>query len=135
MGSTIESITCQHCGNTETYYEFYYKTGEEYTNCNKCGYYYSSMWKRDDNGLLMTKDGTDDLSWENLINETHELADPYGAYTIKYIGETITRCGSIVDEHGLTEIINNVKQDSTVELFSVSRFVDGKIKIEVMVGE
>jgi hypothetical protein len=40
-----------------------------------------------------------------------------------------------VDEHELTEIINNVKQDSTVELFSVSRFVDGKIKIEVMVGE
>ena len=37
MGSVIDYIECPHCGQ-EAYIDFYYKTGEEYINCNKCGY-------------------------------------------------------------------------------------------------
>ena len=41
MGSVIDYIDCPNCGN-EAFSDFYYKTGEEYVNCNSCGYHYSA---------------------------------------------------------------------------------------------
>jgi len=38
MGSVIDYIECPHCG-TEAHSDFYYKTGEEFINCNNCGFY------------------------------------------------------------------------------------------------
>jgi len=44
MGSIIEYIECPNCEH-EAFSDFYYKTGEEYVNCNNCGYHYSATIK------------------------------------------------------------------------------------------
>jgi transcription elongation factor Elf1 len=36
MGSVIDNIECPNC-NHEAFSDFYYKTGEQYINCNNCG--------------------------------------------------------------------------------------------------
>ena len=49
MGSVIDYIECPNCKH-EAYSDFYYKTGEEYVNCQNCGYHYSATFKCDDEG-------------------------------------------------------------------------------------
>ncbi len=73
MGSVIDHIDCPNCGN-EAYSDFYYKTGEEYVNCQHCGYHYSAeIINRD---KLLTELTDDD--WK-----ISEIKEPYGAYRIK----------------------------------------------------
>ena len=128
MGSVIDYIECPNC-KQEAYNDFYYKTGEEYVNCQNCGYHYSATYKRDDEGEFVTKDGTEDYSFENLIMETKELKNPYGAYRIKYYDSVAYHCGSLESEEDFVKLLVNVKEQDGVELFTVSRFVDGEIKV------
>lgn len=136
MGSVIDYIECPNCEH-EAYNDFYYKTGEEYVNCQNCGYRYSATYKRDDNGELITKDGTDNHEFDNLIMETNELKNPYGAYRIKYYDSVAYVCGSLESEEDFTKLLVNIKEQANdpdmnyrnTELFTVSRFVDGEIKV------
>ena len=38
MGSVQEKIVCPQCGSGEAIFDYFYKTGEEYTFCPLCGY-------------------------------------------------------------------------------------------------
>jgi Zn ribbon nucleic-acid-binding protein len=129
MGSVIDHIECPHCEH-EAFSDFYYKTGEEYINCQNCGYHYSAQWQRDDNGKLITKDGTEDYSFDNCIMETNELKDPYGAFRIKHYNSEAFECGSLGSEGHYNGFKQTVLKTETVEYCSVSRFVDGEIKVE-----
>jgi Zn ribbon nucleic-acid-binding protein len=132
MGSVIDYIECPNC-KQEAYNDFYYKTGEEYVNCQNCGYHYSATYKRDDEGEFVTKDGTEDYSFENLIMETKELKNPYGAYRIKYYDSVSTICGSLANEEGFVGLLANVREMDSVEYFSISRFVNGVIQNEIVI--
>jgi len=128
MGSVIDYIECPNC-KQEAYDDFYYKTGEEYVNCQNCGYHYSATYKRDDEGEFVTKDGTENYEFDNLIMETKELKNPHGAYRIKYYDSVAYHCGSLESEEDFVKLLVNVKEQDDVELFTVSRFVDGEIKV------
>ena len=129
MGSVIDYIECPNCEH-EAYSDFYYKTGEEYVNCQNCGYHCSVEYKRDnDTGKLITKDGTDDHSFDNLIMETKELKNPYGAYRIKQYDSVGYECGSLKTEEDFVNLLANIREQNNIELFSISRFVDGEIKV------
>jgi len=128
MGSVIDYIECPHC-KTEAYCDFYYKTGEEYINCQNCGYHYSAAYKRNDEGKFVTKDGTDNYAFDNLIMEEKELKNPYGAYRLKYHDSVAYLCGSLESEENFVNILANVREQDNVELFTVSRFVDGDISV------
>ena len=128
MGSVIDYIECPHCGH-EAYNDFYYKTGEEYVNCNNCGYRYSATYKTDGNGKYVTKDGTENYTFDNLIMEINELKDPYGAYRLKLYDTVGYQCGSLENEEQFIAMLANVKEMDVVELFTISRFVDGEIKV------
>ena len=119
MGSVIDYIECPHCGQ-EAYDDFYYKTGEEYVNCQNCGYHYSATIINRDK--LLTE--LTDEDWK--INE---LKDPYGAYRIKIFESPATECGSLESEEQFIILLANVREMDSVELFTVSRFVDGEIKV------
>ncbi len=41
MGSVIDEIKCPKCEYEHAFTDFYYKTGEEYLSCPRCGYFYS----------------------------------------------------------------------------------------------
>ena len=45
MGSVIDYIECPRCGQPNCFNDYYYKTGEEFTNCPDCGYYVSIVIK------------------------------------------------------------------------------------------
>ena len=117
MGSVISDIECPNC-NQEAYDDFYYKTGEEYVNCNHCGYHYSATIKNRDKKL---SELTDD-DWE-----MKELKNPYGAYRLKYYDSVAYQCGALENEQNCVELLVEVKALNNVEYFSINRFVDGEI--------
>ena len=134
MGSVIDYIECPHCGCT-AFSDFYYKTGEEYINCQHCGYHYSATYKRDGDGKLFTKDGTLDHSFDNLIMETKELKNPYGAYRLKYSDSVAYQCGSLENENDYTDlkITSDLNENGVIEFVSVSRYIDGEIIQETLI--
>lgn len=40
MGSVISDCVCPICGYEHAISDFYYRTGEEYIHCGRCGYYH-----------------------------------------------------------------------------------------------
>jgi Zn ribbon nucleic-acid-binding protein len=132
MGSVIDHIECPNC-KREAFMDFYYKTGEEYVNCNSCGYYHSLTYKRDNNGNLITKDGKDDYSFDNLIMEEKKLKEPYSAYRIKYYDSVATQCGSLANESEYNELMQHLSNNESIEFASTSRLLDGKIVEEIII--
>ena len=129
----FRSIECPHC-KSEAYSDYYYKTGEEYINCQNCGYHYSATYKRDDDGEFVTKDGTNNYTFDNLITETKELKNPYGAYRIKHYDSVAYQCGSIENETEYNELKRYSSDDPNIELSTISRFVNGEIVVEDIIN-
>ena len=70
MGSVITyDSKCPECEQEKGYSDFYYKNHEEYFLCQnkKCGLEFKHEWKRDENGKLVTIDGSDNYQFDNLI--------------------------------------------------------------------
>jgi len=127
MGSVIDYIECPNC-DREAFSDFYYKTGEEYVNCNNCGYHYSATIK--DRTKKISELEEDDF-------EIKELKNPFGAYRIKYYDSPGYVCGSLESEKQLNELKQQLEESIhvgvEVEYFSVSRFIDGEIKAETII--
>lgn len=123
MGSVIDYIECPNC-KEEAFSDYYYKTGEEYINCNNCGYHYSTtILNRDKKLSELTEE-----DWK-----VEELKNPYGAYRIKYYDSVATQCGSLTDESDYGELRQHLSNNESVEFASVSRFLDGQITTEVLI--
>ena len=95
--------------------------------------YYSSSYKRNDEGQFMTKDGTDDFSFSNLILEVNELKNPYGSFKIKYYDSKGFHCGSLVNEEDYIELKNTTELDDTIESILISRLINDEIKKELLI--
>lgn len=125
MGSVIDYIECTNC-KTDAYSDFYYKTGEEYINCNNCGYHYSATIKNRDKKLTeLTED-----DWE-----IDELKDPYGAFRYKMAGEIGTTCGSLTTAEDADKFRVEMKLEyqDQVEFAQISRLVGDEIVVEDVV--
>jgi len=133
MGSVIDYIDCPNCGN-EAFSDFYYKSGEEYVMCNQCGYRRSAELKRNEQGELVTIDGTNRYDFDNVIMEYAELENPYCAFRLKMVGEIGTQCGSCENEDGFDSIKEAVKKMTGVEFFSYSRKVDEGVKETILIN-
>jgi len=132
MGSVIDYIECPNC-KQEAFSDFYYKTGEEYLNCNNCGYHYSQSYKRDENGKFVTKDGTNDNHFDNLILVVNELKNPFGSYRLKVYQSPAKQCGSFATKYEYDYFISEISKDVEIEFCSISRLVDGKIVTEIII--
>lgn len=120
MGSVIDYIECPNC-KAEAHSDFYYKSGEEYINCNNCGYYYSATIK------------SRDKAYSELTDEDwniQECISPFGAYRLKYKESVSTQCGSLRNEAEWNEFKKEVMDDveyPNVEMFTLSQLIEGKI--------
>jgi len=125
MGSVIDYIACPNC-RTEAYNDFYYKTGEEYTNCNNCGYHYSATIINRDKKLTELTES----DWR-----VEELKNPYGAYRYKMAGDIATVCGSLISEEEANKFKVEMKLEyqDHVEFAQISRLLDGEIVVEDIV--
>lgn len=70
MGSvcTIDE-KCPKCEKNTGFSDFYYRNHEEYFYCQneECKFGYEYKWKRDEDNNLVTRDGTDNYKFDNLI--------------------------------------------------------------------
>ena len=124
MGSVIDYIECPNCKH-EASDDFYYKTGEEYINCNNCGYHRSAtIINRDKNLNELT-----DSDWN-----IEELKNPFGAYRLKVYHSVAAQCGSLENEEQYNELKKNIEADVEIEYCSVSRFIDNKIVEELLIN-
>ena len=123
MGSVIDYIECPNCKH-EASDDFYYKTGEEYVNCGNCGYHRSATIVNRDKKLS-------ELTEEDW--KVEELKNPYGAYRLKVYHSVATQCGSLENEEQYNEFKLQLEGDVEIEFCSVSRFVDGEIKVEMII--
>jgi Zn ribbon nucleic-acid-binding protein len=123
MGSVIDYIECPNC-KQEAFSDFYYKTGEEYVNCNSCGYHRSvTIINRDKKLSELTEQ-----DWK-----VTELKNPFGAYKLKVYHSPARQCGSLENEEQYNEFKESIQEDVELEFCSVSRFVDGEIITEVII--
>jgi len=123
MGSVLDYIECPNCKH-EASDDFYYKTGEEYVNCNNCGYHFSATIVNRDKKL------------SELVEEDwkiEELKNPYGAYRIKVYHSPIRQCGSLETESEYAELLQHLSNNDNVEFCSVSRLIDGEIVTEMVI--
>ena len=121
MGSVIDYIECPNC-EQEAFMDFYYKTGEEYVNCNSCGYRKSiTIINRDKNLSELTQD-----DWQI------EEVKPYAATRLKHYGDLGTYCGIVEDKEQYDEFVDFCKSMDDIEYASTSRFVDGEIVEEII---
>lgn len=124
MGSVIDYIECVNC-KTEAYSDFYYKTGEEYINCNNCGYHYSATIKNRNKNLNELTDEDWDIQ---------ECVSPFGAYRLKYKESVSTECGSLRNEAEWKHLKEEVEKDNAqVEYFQLSQFIEGQIVVEYVI--
>ena len=120
MGSVIDHIDCPHCGE-EAWSDFYYKTGEEYTFCNHCGYNKSITIKNRNKKLTELTEDDWDIS---------ELANPYGAYRIEIKEAIGSHCGCLKSAEEFEELKTLMAEDiDKMNQFELRQFIDGKIVI------
>lgn len=125
MGSIIDYIECPNC-KTEAHSD-YYKSGEEYINCNNCGYYYSATIK------------SRDKAYSELTDEDwniQECVSPFGSYRLKYKESVSTECGSLRNEAEWNELVKEVQEDdqySQVEYFQLSQLIDEQIVVKYII--
>ena len=70
MGSVINNFEeCPKCKQEKGYLDYYYRTGEFLFQCmdEECNYGHSIFIKRDEEGKMVTIDGTDNYKWDNLM--------------------------------------------------------------------
>ena len=124
MGSVLDYIQCPNC-KSEAMSDYYYKTGEEYTNCGNCGYHRSAVIRNREKRLdLLT-----DKDWKIT-----ELKKPYGAYRLKTYNSIATQCGSLPNKKAYDQLKENIKDDVEIEFCVVSRYIRGKHVTEMIVA-
>lgn len=132
MGSVIDYIECPNC-KEEAFSDYYYKTGEEYINCSSCGYHYSYIIKRDDEGKMIKIDESKDFAIDNVVREEKELKEPYGAYRIKHYDSVATQCGSLSNKSEFNDLVHHIiDNDKNIEYASVSKLVNENIITETL---
>jgi hypothetical protein len=124
MASVLDFIECPNCGQ-EASDDFYYKTGEEYIFCQNCGYHRSATIINRDKAL---NELTDD-DWEIKENK-----HPFGVYRLSTYGSIGYQCGSLSSEQEYNDLKTSISDDPEVNYLSVSRFVNGEIKEEILIN-
>jgi hypothetical protein len=121
MGSVIDYIECPNC-KEEAFNDFYYKTGEEYTCCQHCGY--SRTVEIIERSLPLAKDNY----------YVTEIPNPYGVYKYKTYGHVGHVWGTLATADNATQFILSHKDDPSIEYAYINRYVDGKHTREVIVN-
>ena len=124
MGSVISYVNCPHCGSEECYEDFYYKTGEFYMFCDKCGYNNSATIINRTKRLM---DLTDE-DWERTENK-----NPYAAFKIKNKNAPGYVVGSVNSKDQLNKLITEYSDLDELEYLKVSRFDGEKIIEEIVI--
>lgn len=131
MSYTQDVIECPNCKDGECFYELNCNTGEEFVFCEKCGYYFHSEFKTDENNKYILKDTTKQATMDNIEVDVIEIKNPYGVYKIELDG--VSKQNFLATEEDYIAFKNNV--DLSVEKCSIkiSRFVNNEFINETLI--
>jgi hypothetical protein len=125
MGSVIDYIDCPDCGK-EAYMDYYYKTGEEYINCNNCGY--------SRNFSITNWSDSDVEGWkpEYKLIEQHGC----GAYKIRPHGAIGYECGAFTEPASEQEFVRLINERSSeLAHAEYTTFIDGIVNRVILIQE
>lgn len=84
MGSVMDYEKCKECGGVQ-FVDFYYKTGEEYRSCLRCGIHETYKLIRDENGVVLDKN--------EKFQYQHIKTKGYGVYGLYYKDSGVSQFG------------------------------------------
>lgn len=122
MGTIIDYIECPRCQTGDCISDFNYKTGEEFTFCNSCGYSKSIYIINRDK---LIKDLTED-DWK-----VEEIMEPYDCYRMSYnLDKYELQAIETIEEYNY--FLNNIfKNIHKIKDLTISRYDgNGILKME-----
>jgi predicted nucleotidyltransferase len=122
MGSVQEYVKCPDCSGV-TFVDYYWKSGEEYSRCQRCGVSESHTLKRDEDKTVM-KDA------EGKFMYDHKRSEGFGIYGIFDANSGVGQVGTFGDRI-TDETIEEFRQifareDVDKEKSYLARWEDGK---------
>ena len=133
MGSVQSQIDCPNCKN-EAFEDFNDRTGEEYMSCSHCGYHKSFYYERGDSGKFVLIDETKEADFGNFKIKEVIIDNPFGSYRITATSGG-AQVGSFETEQEYEDFKVTIKEilekdKSEIAEVTVSRFIQGEIKVE-----
>lgn len=97
MASVFDLEKCQDCGGVR-FVDFYWKSGEEYSFCKRCGTHFSRTMVRDENGKVVFEGDFP------KFEETYQKG--YGVYRIQSTDEVSASVGQLkeISEESLVDM-------------------------------
>jgi hypothetical protein len=136
MGSVITyDLECPNCKQNSVFEDFYYKSGEYFKSCDKCGYYHKAFLKRSENGEFVKINKDKPYTYDNLVAEEKVCLNPYGAYSVQHSNGS-RGFGTLENreqyDHFVSEIVSFTNQPNDIVRVNVSRYVDGNFEAELV---
>ena len=136
MGSVMTyDLECPNCKGNTVFEDFYYKSGEFFKSCDKCGYYHKAFYKRNEEGEFVKIDNDKPSTYDNLIIDEKVCYNPYGAYRVEHTNGS-RGFGTLEDkeqyDHFVSEIVSFVNQPNDIVRVNVSRYVEGNFEAELV---
>ena len=85
MGSVIDDKKCEACDGV-AFNDFYYRTGEEFSTCKRCGYSSSYCMKHNESGDVVLEN--------NLPVFVHKVSPGFGVFHITHRSTPVSQSGS-----------------------------------------
>lgn len=136
MASVDYYELCPRCRNERCLFDFNCRTLEESWFCEDCGYFCSFNWQRNEDNRLISKDGTDNFEYANLVGVVSSHRTPFAAYTL-----TSSRSSQSGTLQKLEDYLSFKKKqpqminDPHIVSAYVSFYDNGEIFREVLKGE
>ena len=107
MGSVQSEWECSKCKYPSAFQDYYYRSGEIYRFCGRCGYHFSAFVKHDLKRGQEIKRQVESLIAENKITEALKLANYESARKITYIDDKPVEIP--ISEWPIEEQINSLR--------------------------
>ena len=120
MGSVIDETKCPVCSK-DAFFEYYYKTGEEFIVCEHCGYRKTFFIKEEKRNVLIK-----DI--EESCFELKEVTNPYGCFKYKFKDDDISSFSALETQDAMPSINEFVEENKDkLEYAKFSKFENGEI--------
>lgn len=128
MGSIMDNTDCPQCGNSEAVVDYYYKTGEEYILCDKCGYTRKFIiTNREEVGKMDTE------GFEILPKFELQEVFGLGCYRLQYKGDVGYELGTFALVDSEAEFIKHVEEHKTdIAHAEYHSFINGQLSDRVV---
>lgn len=108
MGSVIENTECPKCSFEDAYSDYYYKSGEEYIFCPRCGYFHNHKKEPENTDAFIIEEG-----------------GGFGTLRVSFKNSLVSQNLSLEEGCDIEDLLRSINRDDIAEI-TISRLKDGK---------